>query len=417
MPTGGSTGSAAAGGNSTNGNVTAGGSPSLNVDRWRSEFGTVINMAEAGADPTGERDVTPVIQDKIASDTLLYFPSGRYKMNSQVRRVSLRDVGILGENATLVHGSVTEIKGFDVYGGEFTGPAQHFKIGVPESPHEGKFLFGGFTLDWRAKNAGMQVLNHHTSGTSEVRGLRQVGMHSLGCQGPLRLHPATEDATIRARDLDFRFGGKTFQKTINDRDTRSLGGPRDRSLSTTGIAGHPQMQGRLRVENAQVGGWPDNGIYAIGGQPGEGDGTVEVVNCVTANSHPSNIRIGGDNSRIHKCGIVTDQSFDEDYYFEQRPIRLDDGTCSVTDTKIVQKVPTGWSITVQTGVEKARLRNIDVTIQGTPTMALVIDEGAGDVRVQNVSIRTPGWNASEAAVIRNGGATLQGVTLNGTKIA
>ncbi|SIR94316.1 hypothetical protein SAMN05421858_4726 [Haladaptatus litoreus] len=417
-PTGASSGGVPPAGSTNNStNATSGNFRAIDPKQWRGEFQNVVNMAKAGADPTGEEDVSPVIQREIGSDTLLYFPSGRYKMNSQVRRVGLRNIGIIGQNATLTHGRVDEIKGFDVSMGEFHGPAQHFKIGIPDDPHRGKFVFGGFTLDWRGKNQGMQVLNHHTAGTSEIRSLRQVGLHSLGCQGPLRVNPATEEARARVHNVDFRFGGLTYQKTINTRDTYDGGPYAGRSWATSGITMHPTTQGYLRVENSLFGGWPDNGIYVIGGHPGTGDGTVEVVNCVAANSQASNIRIGGDNSRIHNCVVVTDHSFGDEFYSEQRPIRVDDGTCTVSNTKIVQKKPTGWSLTVMHAVEEAVVKNVKVTIKNTPMTALVVDDGVGQATVDDFVINTPGWDATKAQVIRNGGATLKNVFLDGEQIA
>ena len=418
LPTSASGGSVPPAGPTNNStNATSGNFRAIDPQQWRGEFPNVVNMAKAGADPTGEEDVSPVIQREIGSDTLLYFPPGRYKMNSQVRRVGLRNLGIIGQNATLVHGKVDAIKGFDVTAGEFHGPAQHFKIGIPADPHRGKFVFGGFTLDWRGEHQGIQVLNHHTAGTSEIRSLRQVGMHSLGCQGPLRVNPATEEAQARVNNVDFRFGGLTYQKTINTRDTYDNGPNSGRSWATSGITMHPRTQGYLRVENSLFGGWPDNGIYVKGGHPGEGNGTVDVVNCVAANSQASNIRIGGDGSRIHNCVVVTDHSFGDEFYSEQRPIRLDDGTCTVSNTKIVQAKPTGWSLTIQHAVEKAVVKNVEVTIKETPMTALVVDDDVGQAIVKDFVINTPGWKATKAQVIRNGGATLKNVYLDGQKIA
>ena len=401
--------------NSTN--TTSGNFRAIDPKHWRGEFRNVVNMVKAGADPTGEEDVSPIIQREIGSNTLLYFPPGRYKMNSQVRRVGLRNIGIIGQNATLVHGRVDAINGFDVIASEFHGPAQHFNIGIPDNPHREKFVFGGFTLDWRGKNQGMQVLNHHTAGTSEIRSLRQVGMHSLGCQGPLRVNPVTEEARARVNNVDFRFGGLTYQKTINTRDTYDGGPYAGRSWATSGITMHPRTQGYLRVENSLFGGWPDNGIYVKGGHPETGDGTVDVVNCVAANSQASNIRIGGDGSRIHNCVVVTDRSFGDAFYSEQRPIRLDDGTCKVSNTKIVQTKPTGWSLTIQHAVQKAVVKNVEVTIKDTPMTALVVDESVDQATVEDFVINTPGWDATKAQVIRNGGATLKNVYLDGEKIA
>ncbi|RBI60126.1 hypothetical protein DMJ13_19720 [halophilic archaeon] len=369
-----------------------------------------MNMVEAGADPEGNEDVVPVIEQELQSDTLLYFPQGRYKMNSQVSRRGETNLGLIGNSAVLAHGEVNDIKGFTVTEGEFEGKAQHFKIGSGGNPHNGKFVFGGFTMDWRGENTGMQILNHHTTGVSEIANVRQLGVHDLGCQGPFRANPATKDAKIQVRNVDIRYGGLTYQKTINERTTDSGGGGFGRSWATSGITMHPQTKGYLRVQNMYVGGWPDNGIYLVGGSKTR-SGTVEVVNSVAANSHASNIRIGGQNSKIANCTVVTDEKFSK-HYFEQRPIRLDNGSCSIKNTQIIQKKPTGWSITVQHAVEKAVLNNISIAIYNTPMTALVIDPAADSVVVKNVDIKTPGWPGSRPMLIQGSGDVMQNISVS-----
>lgn len=407
-------------GNQSTGNQSSGGNgmppAAINPEQYAGAFDRVVNMQEAGADPTGEEDVSPIIEDELRDGALLVFPQGRYKMNSQVARRGGRDMGLIGQNAVLTHGRVDDIKGFNVTEGEFEGKAQHFKIGNgTDAPHYGKFVFGGFIADWRRENSGMQILNHHTIGESVVRNIKQVGMHSLGCQGPFRLNPASEPARIRASNLDIRHGGLTFQKTINDRETRSLGGDFGRSLATSGITMHPQTRGFLRVENSLVGGWPDNGIYCVGGNKTQ-TGTVEVVGCVAANSHPSNIRIGGDGSLIKGCTVVVDKQFGE-YYFSQRPVRIDNGSCRMENTRILQKNPTGWGVTVQHAVKDARLKNIYLEQHNKPQLALVIDDTVGYCSVKDFEIVTRGFSASTPALIRGRGDEMVDVSINGETVA
>ena len=95
LPTGASGGGVPPAGPTNNStNATNRNFGSIDPKPWRGEFRTVVNMAKAGADPTGDEDISPVIQREIGSDTLLYVPPGRYKMNSQVRRVGLQNLGI-----------------------------------------------------------------------------------------------------------------------------------------------------------------------------------------------------------------------------------------------------------------------------------------------------------------------------------
>ncbi len=403
--------------NSTNSSQVGVGS-ALDPSQYSGEFTRVVNMVkDAGADPTGKEDVSPLIQRELRDETLLFFPQGTYKMNSQIRRAGNKDMGIIGNNAVMKHGIVEAIDGFDVTKGEFHGPAQHFKIGVPDNPHRGKFVFGGFVFDWRGKNEGIQILNHHTAGTSIVQNVRQRGMHSLGCQGAFRLDPVTEEAAILGRRLDIRFGGKTYQKTINSRDTYDGGPYAGRSWATSGITMHPRTQGTLRLEEVMCGGWPDNGIYVIGGHPDKGDGTVEVINCIAANSQASNIRIGGENSKIIGCKVIIDQAFGEEFYHEQRPIRIDDGTCTVRNTRIIQRQPTGWSLTVLHGVQNATIQNVSVEIFNQPQLALVVSDEVGKCTVDGFSVQTKGWHGTHSSLFRGWPDVAKNISVNGRSVA
>lgn len=407
-----------ASGNQSNGsNNSTGGIPApvSNPKQYASEFDNVVNMVEAGADPKGNKDVSPVIQREIGSDTLLVFPRGIYKMNSQVRRVGLRNLGIIGQGAVLRHGKITAIDGFDATEGEFTGPAQHFKIGIPDDPHKGKFVFGGFIADWRGNNTGIQILNHHTDGKSVIENVQQRGMHDLGCQGPFRIDAHGPNSKALVRGVNLRHGGKSYQFTINTREERSGGGTETgRSWATSGITTHPEAKGHLRVQQSLCGGWPDNGFYLAGG-PKQ---TVEIVNCIAGNSHPSNIRISGTDCRIKNCTVITDSNFNKtEFYFEQRPIRLDGGTCTVENVRIKQILPTGWSVTVQHAMEQATLKNIRVEIHKHAQLALVVDDAVNRCTVNGFAVQTKGWHGTKTALFRGWPDVAKNITVNGNSIA
>ncbi|SHL60026.1 hypothetical protein [Haladaptatus paucihalophilus] len=396
-------------------NANAGLPTGINPQKYAKHFDKRVNIVKQGADKTGKRAIDDVLEQVIDSNTLIYFPPGRYKLNTNHRHVGLQDLGIIGNNAVLTHGTVKAIDGFDVTNGEYHGPAQHFKIGVPDNPHKGKFVFGGFIADWRGKNEGMQILNHHTDGTSVVENIRQEGIHSLGCQGPFRIDAHGANAKAIVRGVDLRFGGKSYQFTINTRKERSGGGTETgRSWATSGITTHPEAKGHLRVQQSLCGGWPDNGFYLAGGP----QQTVEIVNCVAANSHPSNIRISGTDCRIKGCTVVTDSNFDKkEFYFEQRPLRLDGGTCTVSNTQIKQLLPTGWSVTVQHAMEKATLKNVSVEIHKQPQLALVVDNAVNRCTVNGFAVQTKGWQGTKTSLFRGWPDVAKNISVNGRSIA
>lgn len=400
----------------TGASSTGGIAPGVDPTQYAQHFRNKVNLVQEGADNTGNEPIDDVLDSAIDSDTLVYFPPGRYKICRQHRHVGLRNLAIVGQNATLFHGRVDAIDGFYVTEGEYstdspTNKAQWFKIGTWDNPHQGAFVFGGFRADWTAPNTGMQVLNLSTSGTAEVRNIVCDGIHSLGCQGAFRFNAATSDAKILGRNLDIRDGGRTYQHTINSR--RFDGGDgleSGRSLTTSGIVDHPNFKGHLRLDRVLCGGWPDNGIYLASNETGK----KEVFNSVSANSHASNIRVSGDECTIDGCTLITDEVFDEQFYFEQRPVRLDGGTCTLTNTKIIQPVTTGWSITVQHAIDKCLIDGVTIEMH-QPELGLVVDDGANNVTVRNLTFKTPGWKGTKHNLIRGSGDVMKKIWVNGIR--
>lgn len=135
-------------GETTTGETTAGTRTATGkVDESR--FETVVNVADAGADLSGEDPVNPVLDDHLGDDTLLYFPPGRYRL-APWEVVGYRNLGIVGDDASLV---------------------------PPAGERDYWLMFGnlrdlsfaGFTLDCRA--TGVAPVNHLavSGGTNVVR--------------------------------------------------------------------------------------------------------------------------------------------------------------------------------------------------------------------------------------------------------
>ena len=85
----------------TTGTTTASESPETTTGPPTDGYETVVNVAKAGADTSGEEPVNPVLDEHLGDDTLLYFPPGRYRLTDW-RVVDYRNLGIVGEDATLV---------------------------------------------------------------------------------------------------------------------------------------------------------------------------------------------------------------------------------------------------------------------------------------------------------------------------
>lgn len=66
------------------------------------EYGTVVNLADAGADPTGSESILPYLERHAGDDTLLYLPQGRYLMDDWWQFSHFSHFGLYGDGATIV---------------------------------------------------------------------------------------------------------------------------------------------------------------------------------------------------------------------------------------------------------------------------------------------------------------------------
>jgi hypothetical protein len=89
------------GSNSTNSTNSTGGTPTgLDPTKYADQFKHRVNIAKKGADNTGKHAIDDVLEQVIDHDTLVYFPSDRYKLNTNHRHVGLRNLGIVGQNGS-----------------------------------------------------------------------------------------------------------------------------------------------------------------------------------------------------------------------------------------------------------------------------------------------------------------------------
>ena len=73
------------------------------VRRFGDRFGSIVDLAKAGADAAGDQRIDDVLADAVADDTLLYFPSGEYKLGP-VRLENCSNMGLVslpGEDVTV----------------------------------------------------------------------------------------------------------------------------------------------------------------------------------------------------------------------------------------------------------------------------------------------------------------------------
>lgn len=394
---------------------TAGDVPtSINPSDVSEHFDELVNATDVGADSSGETPIDGVLNSYARPGTLLAFPEGTYTMASPFRYTGGGNIGIIGQNATLRHATVDAISGHTIRSGEYRGESILFAVGRASTPHSGTLVLGGFNVDDREENHGMQLLRLYSTGLADVRNIRFVGQQDLGTRGPFRAMTRADDALAMFRNIDFRYGALHAANTINSRTN----GLREASWSTSGFTLGPSMSGTMFFENVISGAFPDNGLYAKGGLPKNNVGRKILRNCVAANSNVANIRTnsgddfvphplvdgntdtpaqGYERSVVENCHVIIDAT-PSAAFGNQRGIRLDDGDPILRNTTVEIHEPNGHAINVQEGTDGAAVENCRVDLY-KPEIAIRVS--GSNVELQNNTVNLYGFD---------GGTVLSGIS-------
>ncbi|WP_336036842.1 DsbA family protein [Halobacterium yunchengense] len=241
-----------------------------------SQYDTVVDVVEAGADPTGEELVDDVLAEYNEDDTRLEFPDGRYKINklSLYERENFAMVGT--GDATLVPGPDY---GSDVWiGGGFVRDI-HFE---------------GFTLDHSAPDTDPSVAFGGYDGIV-VRDVTKRGYHD-GPETAFGFSAWEEDGHVLVENLRVEDG----------------------SEPQTAVCIYVDTEGTVTFRDCHVEGFGNNGLYASASR-----GPVHVEGGVYKNNDITQIRLGSPGSYVRDATVVVDDDhLDHD---NSRGIRVADG--------------------------------------------------------------------------------------------
>ena len=347
------------------------------ADRYQkyfSRFDTVVDMREAGADTNANECICSLLDKYADDDTLLMFPPGEYLMTSQFRHTGYENLGLVGNDATIVPGTVEELDGRKAVEGTFSGPTRLFRLGVSYSPGD-KLLFEGFDFDFTAKYSGFRAIEAYVQKDMLVRDIDIVGQHDLGSFGPAMFSVTDPNGIASVEEFRAPDGGEFSVNTIGD----LRWGP-------TGILVPRSHKGKLWFRDCELGMFPDQGLYAS-----SVDGRVIVDGGVYKNSCSASIRLMADHSYIQNATVIVDEA-EEGH--NQPGIRLDRGEgLWVYNTDITLSDPSGHAIMVKDEVERARIQECDIAVtkEGQKTSyGINIADEADQVDVFDTNIRFDG---------------------------
>ncbi|WP_435362223.1 hypothetical protein [Haloarchaeobius sp. DFWS5] len=226
-----------------------------------SNYDRVVNIVDAGADPTGEEPIDDVLGALEADDTLVEFPNGEYKLD-QINLYGRENFGMrgVGDDVTLV---AEESHGDDFW-----------IAGASTSD----IVFENFTIDTTADGTDPSI-QFGTYGGLVVRDIDKVG--------------AQDGAGVPFGFRTYNSGSEALVENVS---------------MTDGGDGHGfwvDGNGTITFRDCHVHRFGDNGLYASWA-----DGAVQVEGGTYKNNDRTQVRLGGEDSYAEGVEIVVDDPID-----------------------------------------------------------------------------------------------------------
>lgn len=348
------------------------------------QYRSVIDVREEGADTNGSTSVSPVLQDLIDDDTLLRFPSGRYYMDEQVRASGITNVGLVGDDATLVPADYDD----------FEGPTYRlFRLGTHYDPGR-DVRVANFDVDQRAPDTGIRAFHMSVTDGLHLENIDIVGRHDSGTWGP-----------VLARVTDPGGSGVVEGVRMPDGADWETETPGDLWRGPTGLLVN-NHEGHLTIRDCVVNNFPDNGVYVIS------NGSVSVMGGRFRNSGPVNIRIGAREATVEGATFTVDNR--SPYYAAQIPMRFDYADdVEVDNVSVDLSEPNGDALQLLDAVNRARIQRSDIEIGDAPASGILAKDECGDLAVVDVDIDVESSSNAIRVLGDGGSVVVQGGHIGG----
>lgn len=243
-------------------------------------FDRVVNVVDRGADPSGEESLVPILEDIDPDGSVVFLPSGTYRMDDTWRVTKFERLAVVGRDATIIPSPEDPVQLFS-----FDGEGRGRELRVE-----------GLDFDYSHEGARGRMLHLKVRDGLLVRNVTAFGT------------VAERPSLVRVDVTDA--DGEGLVDRLRLPDGAEVG---------TGIAGcyvGSDSRGDITFRDCRIEGFPDNGLYA---DPPAGSITVDggyFANCGIAN-----VRVRGD-STIRNAYVRCDSDHLE--FENMRGIRLTD---------------------------------------------------------------------------------------------
>lgn len=300
-------------------------------ERYAEEFGTVVDAVDAGADPTGEDPINDFLAEHAASDTLLAFETGTYRLAPGVFS-GLSTFGIvgIGDERPTIQPTSTRCHPGDA----------HLSFEAVEN-----LLVEDVDFDFQQDGTGGS-LHLFVDGDAAVRNVELTG----DCPEQIAA------LRIDVREADGEAIVENLVATDHRQDTQ-----------LTGVYVGKSHAGTISFRDCRIEGFSDNGLYASSpGHDGGKNGNVEVVGGTFTDNNIANVRLGTTDSLARDVTIDVQSPPTLDGGVNARGIRLRKrGGHVVEDCEITIDAGAGGSfgaIVFHPDAGSAEIRNTTVDV-------------------------------------------------------
>ncbi|QIO24593.1 hypothetical protein [Haloarcula sp. JP-L23] len=345
------------------GTVATGG---LSVDSWQ-----VVDVREHGIEPGSDADLGAFIQRHAAREdvagVVYHLPDGTYTWNTPVTLRSFDTFGVVGEPQAQVRCTNPEMPYF-------------LSLGTGEPGHAGAFVARNLTFDVQKPNVAAAAIIAAVDDSLEIDNCSLVGELDRVVPPYYSIAPALVTEKGRGYVSVTMPDGSFYDPALKEQE------------HPMGLAIERTHRGYLVVENTDVEGFVNNGIYSAGH-----NGKVAIRNTSVKNCGAGMLRLG-DGDYAYKCHLVNDDAEDRGYSYAA--LWVTDANHAVADSiEIVagQATPSEL-VRVNGDVDHCVLTNVSVESHANQHVCAFTgeDPALGQVVASNWTVRDTGSAASNA---------------------